>query len=95
MLDRIEADAIALSGAIGTDEAEAADRSRAAVLSLLRDLIERAERGDVLAIVVATVAANGNVATSVDTGHTVHGWSALLGAIAVLTDRLVRQGVER
>lgn len=95
MLDKIEADAVALSGAMTADASETEDRSRAAVLSLLHDLIERTERGDVLAIGVATVAANGNVATSVDTGHTIHGWSALLGAAAVLTDRLVRQGVER
>ena len=95
MLDKIEADALALSGAMTADASEAEDRSRAAVLSLLRDLMERAERGDVLAIGVATVAANGNVSTSVDTGHTVHGWSALLGASTVLTDRLVRGGVER
>lgn len=95
MLDKIEADALALSGAMTTDASEAEDRSRAAVLSLLRDLIERAERGDVLAIAVATVATDGNVATSVDTGHTIHGWSALLGASVILTDRLVRQGVER
>jgi hypothetical protein len=94
-LSRIEADAVTVAGSLGADTSEAEDRSKAAVLSLLRDLTERAERGDVLAIGVVTVATNGNLATSIDTGHTVHGWSALLGACSLLTARLVAQGVER
>lgn len=92
MLDRIEADALALSGAMTTDASEAEDRSRAAVLSLLRDLTDRAERGDVLAIGIATVCADGAVATSIETGHAAHGWISLLGASSLLHDRLVQHG---
>ena len=94
MLDRIEADALALSGAMTDDASEAEDRSRAAVLSLLHDLIERAERGEILAIGVASVCRGGAVATSIDTGSADHGWISLLGATALLTDRLVKHGAE-
>lgn len=92
MLDKIEADAVALSGAMAADASDAEDRSRAAVLSLLRDLTDRAERGDVLAIGVATVRADGAVATSIETGHAAHGWISLLGASSLLHDRLVQHG---
>jgi len=92
MLDKIEADAIALSGAMGDDEAEAVDRSRADVVKMLRDALERAERGEIIAIGLAVVHSDNAVATSFDTGHAAHGWARLLGASTLLTDRLVRHG---
>ncbi len=93
MLDKIEADALALSGAMTTDASEAEDRSRAAVLSLLRDLTERAERGEIVAIGIATVQTSSAVATSIETGHAAHGWIALLGASSLLHERLVQHGM--
>lgn len=92
MLDKIEADALALSGAMTTDASEAEDRSRAAVLSLLRDLTERAERGEIVAVGICAVHATGAVATSIETGHAAHGWIALLGASSLLHERLVQHG---
>ena len=88
MLDRIEADALALSGAMTTDASEAEDRSRAAVLSLLRDLMERAERGEIIAVGIAAVHSDNNVATSFEAGHASHGWVSLGWASVLLTERL-------
>jgi len=92
MLDKIEADALALSGALTEDASEAEDRSRAAVLSLLRDLMDRAERGEIVAVGICAVHQSGAVATSIETGHAAHGWISLLGASSLLHERLIRHG---
>ncbi len=89
MLDKIEADAVALSGAITEDTSEAEDRSRADVLALLRELMERAERGEIVAVGICAVHPDNSIGTIFEAGKS---WASLGWASVELTERLREHG---
>lgn len=59
------------------------------VVQLLRDMLERAERGDVVAVAVAGVTATGGVASAYRSGDR---FFALLGSVTLLQARMISEG---